>query len=226
MFVSNNFDNKLIAAFELYNNKMIEALPSDKELSKIQFSPAFEKKMKKLLSLQKKTYYYLINTVGKRVAIILLTIIISLTATTLSVKSLREAVFEFITETHKKYTKISVDSSEPTSQTVIKTAPQYVPEGYKIESEIDVGNFYSIAYVNNDNIKIRYDQEIHSGTTIHVDTEGVEVERIYINSLEGISYVTKGWSTVIFADENHIFTVAGEIPMEEIIKMAESINLK
>lgn len=55
MFISNERDNKLKSAFELYNQRMIESLPTDEELSKISFSETFERKMKKLFSLQKKT---------------------------------------------------------------------------------------------------------------------------------------------------------------------------
>ena len=112
MFISTEYDNKLKLAFELYNQRMIENLPTDEELSKITFSETFETKMKKLLSLQKKSYYKLINTVGKRAVIIILTLIISLTVATFSVKALREAVIEFITETFEKYTKVSTVISE------------------------------------------------------------------------------------------------------------------
>lgn len=49
MFISTEYDNKLKLAFELYNQQMIENLPTDEELSKITFSETFETKMKKLL---------------------------------------------------------------------------------------------------------------------------------------------------------------------------------
>lgn len=127
MFISTEYDNKLKLAFELYNQRMIENLPTDEELSKITFSETFETKMKKLLSLQKKSYYKLINTVGKRVVIIILTLIISLTVATFSVKALREAVIEFITETFEKYTKVSTVISESPQNDFVKTAPKYVP---------------------------------------------------------------------------------------------------
>lgn len=112
MFLSKELDKKLILAFELYNKELCESLPSEEELKSITFSDAFEKKMKKLISMQKKSYYYMINTVGKRVAIILLTLFISLTATTFSVKALRESVIEFIIETFEKFTKITVETEE------------------------------------------------------------------------------------------------------------------
>ena len=225
MFISNERDNKLKSAFELYNQRMIESLPTDEELSKISFSETFERKMKKLFSLQKKTYYKLINTVGKRVAIIVLALIISLTATTFSVKALREAVIEFITETYEKFTKVSIHTTGSNEDNVIKTVPQYIPQGYEIEFEIDDGHLYSITYTDKENNHIIYDQQIQSGTTYHANTEDIEFETIHINSLEGISYVKNEYNTVVFADENHFYTITGKVSMEEIVKIAESIEI-
>lgn len=224
MFISNERDNKLKAAFELYNQRMIESLPTDEELLKISFSETFERKMKKLLSLQKKAYYKLINTVGKRVAIIVLALIISFTATTFSVKALREAVIEFITETYEKFTKVSTNMAESTQNSFEKVAPQYVPDGYIVQEEQEFLSSYQVTYINDENNTIDYDQTINSGTTYNTDTENISYEEININSLEGIAYVKNGFSTVIFADETYFYTLVGEISIDEIIKMAESIQ--
>lgn len=53
MFLSKEIDEKLIMAFELYNKRLCESLPTDEELEHITFSDAFEKKMQKLISAQK-----------------------------------------------------------------------------------------------------------------------------------------------------------------------------
>ena len=180
MFISRESDNKLKFAFELFNRQMIESLPTDKELSKISFSESFENKMEKLILLQKKVYYKFVNTVCKRIAIFVLTLLIPLTAATFSERAVREAVIEFITETYKNFTKIYTNSTEPVNDGIVKTAPQYIPEKYKIEFEIDDGHMYSITYNNKDNNPIVYDQELQSGTTYYANTEDIEFETIYI----------------------------------------------
>lgn len=224
MFISTEYDNKLKLAFELYNQRMIENLPTDEELSKITFSETFETKMKKLLSLQKKSYYKLINTVGKRAVIIILTLIISLTVATFSVKALREAVIEFITETFEKYTKVSTVISESPQNDFVKTAPKYVPNGYVIHQEQEFMTTYQVEYINNENNTIDYEQTVNFGTTYNTNTENISYEKVSINSLEGIAYVNDGFSTVIFADKTYFYTLVGKISMEEIVKIAESIQ--
>ena len=227
MFLSKEFDEKLIAAFELYNKRLCESLPSNKELEHITFSEAFEKKMKKLIMAQKKSYYYLINTVGKRVAIIVLAIIISFTATTFGVKGIREAVIEFITETFERFTRITVQNEEPTpSQAkLVKNAPQYIPTGYTVESEMDLDGIYQINYNSKENIPVVYVQEFNYKNIFRINTENVDYEKIFINSYEGIFYKNNGLNSVVFANETYLYRIYGQVSREELIKIAESIKI-
>ena len=226
MFLSKDIDKKLILAFERYNKELCESLPTDEELKDITFSEAFEKKMQKLIRAQKKSYY-LINTVGKRVAVIILAIMISLTATTFGVKAIRESVIKFITETFEKFTAVSVENEEADAQVeIIKTAPQYIPEGYDLKSELEAGVIYKINYMNQDNNSIDYIQKINFGTIANINTEDIEYEKIIINSFEGLKYVKNTINTVVFADETYMYSVYGQVSFDELIKMAESIKTK
>ncbi len=225
MFLSKEIDKKLVMAFELYNKNLCESLPTDEELKDITFSEAFEKKMEKLIRAQKKSYFYLINTVGKRVAVIILAIMISLTATTFGVKAIRESVIKFITETFEKFTSVSVENENPDIQVeIIKTAPQYIPEGYILESEMESGGIYRVIYSSLGNSTIDYIQKIYFGTIYNVDTEDIKYEKININSFEGIKYVKNGINTVVFADSTYMYDISGEVSFDELIKIAESIK--
>ena len=227
MFLSKEIDKKLVMAFELYNKNLCESLPTDEELKDITFSKTFENKMQKLIRAQKKSYFYLINTAGKRVAVIILAIMISLTATTFGVKAIRESVIEFITKTFEKFTEVTIESGKPESDMeieLVKTAPQYIPEGYALETELDFGGIYRIIYNNNGNAIIDYIQQINIGTIYNADTEDVEYEKININSFEGIKYVKNGINKVVFADDTYLYTFNGKLAFEELIKMAKSIK--
>ena len=224
MFISNEGDIRLKQAFELYSRQLFEASTTEQEIEKITFSTGFEKRMKKLLSMQKRAYYYMINTIGKRVALIVLALIISLTVTTFSVKAIREAVIDFITQTFAKYTRVSTNEVvELDAADFIKAAPQYIPEGYEIETEEFFGNSYDITYIDNENNTIDYWQTFTFGTSYQTNTEGIEFETIYINSLEGIIYERDGYNKIVFADEAYFYSILGIVSREEIIKMAESI---
>jgi len=224
MLFSNKSIEKLNAAFEIYNTQFCDSLPHDYELENITFSESFDSKMQKLLKLEQKPYFYMINTIGKRVAIIILSVLIALTATTFSVKALREAVIDFITETFKTHTKISIDA--PQKVNFIATAPQYIPKGYTIEEKIDdCITIYSITYNNEANKPIVYDQIITPATGYSINTEDAECETIYINSFEGMLILKDEYTTVVFSDGEYYYTLIARVPKEELIKMAESIPI-
>lgn len=227
MFLSKEIDEKLIMAFELYNQKLCESLPDDEELKDITFSEEFENKMQKLIRAQKKSYYYMINTVGKRVAIIVLAIIISLTATTFSVKALREVVLDFITQIFDTHTEVTVtDGNLPMTPEFVKTQPQYVPNGFEIKVNEDYDEACRIVYRNSDGVSINYMQQINGGSPMSTDTEGVTFETIKINSLEGIIYNNKDVNKIVFGNDEYFFTLRSDISMDELIKMAESIPIE
>lgn len=224
MFLSKELDKKLAVVFEKYNQKLFESLPTDEELQNITFTDDFKRKMQKLINAQKKSYYYMINTVGKRVAIIILAILITLTATTFGVEAIRKSVIEFITETFEKFTKISVQNDESDSYAVlVKTSPQYIPEGYVSEEEISSETVYRIVYNSGDST-IDYRQRMNFSTFYNIDTEDIEYEKIIVNSFDGIKYVKNGINSVVFADETYMYTINGQVPFDELIKMARSIK--
>ena len=234
MLFSKLADEKLKKAFDLYSEHYCNDLPTTEELQHITFSENFESNMQKLLKQQKKPYYYMINTISKKVAIIILALLITLTATTFSVKALREAVLEFIrelnftTETFDTHTKITItDTDEPISKEFIKKQPQYVPNGFKIAETIDdAGTAYILIYEDDKNSIIDYSQYKNSGNPFSVDTESAtNIETIYINSFEGLKYHNKGLNQIVFATTEYNFHLMSDISMEELINIANSIPL-
>ena len=108
----------------------------------------------------------------------------------------------------------------------IKTSPEYIPDGYTVESEMDFGGIYQIIYNNKDNNPIDYYQEFYYKNTFHINTENVEYEKIYINAYEGVFYNKKGVNMLIFADETYMYTIYGRVTKDELIKIAESIKIE
>ena len=227
MFLSKEIDEKLILAFELYNKKLCESLPSDEELKDITFSEGFERKMQKLIAFQKKSYFYLINTVGKRVAIIVLALVISLTATAFSVKAIREAVIEFFIETFTTHSEVSVEGEEiPFEMEFERVEPQYLPEGFTLSRDLSDDNSCFIEYTNKERNIINYSQNVNAGTPLSVDTESIDFETVYINGLEGIMYENNGFNIIVFGDKKYYYDIYGQVSMEELQKIAESIPLE
>ena len=221
-------------AFDLYYANYCKTLPTNEELSYIKIPDALDAKIKKLIEREKKFYFYWFNTVGKRVAAIILAILISLTTVTFSVKALREPFIRFIVETYEKFSNVIFvnDRSESdileTDDFILEVIePKYIPEQYALEYNFEDDVVYQARYFNSDRSSmIFYMQAMNDEGILQANTESVEYEDILINDYSAIYYFNKGTNTIILSGERYIFTIEGTIDKEELFKIAESIDIK
>lgn len=217
---------KLLEALDLYTREQDERLPNEQELESITFSEEFLERMRRMIARHRWGYYALFGTVGRRVASILVALLIAATTATVSVEALREPVLRFFAEVFEKFTAIFVVNdvpAEPAAEMELY-APTYVPEGYEVESEINTNGLYRIVYMNNTKQKINYIQRWESSAKITLDTEGAEYKEITINGHSGIIYTNKSTMYVIFWDEKYWYSISGLISTEELVQMANSVT--
>lgn len=217
-------------AFDLYYKEYCKTLPTKEELSHIVIPDELEAKMQKLIARERKFYYYWLNTVGKRVAAIILVILLSFTTITFSVRALREPVIRFIVETFEKFSNVVFVNDKSEEDLIVdftfeKIMPTYIPKEYKLDSDFEFDNAYQAMYVNNSNSTIIYSQYINDDSISQANTENVVYENITINNADAIFYSNKGTNTVIVSGERYIFTVEGTIEKEELLKIVESIKI-
>ena len=105
------FDNPLVlqAISEVFNERFEAQMKELEGEEPHVFSEKHNKKMAKLIKNQKKPYYALISTAGRRAACIAVVVIL-FAATALSVKAIREAVFDFITHIFSDHTVVTTES--------------------------------------------------------------------------------------------------------------------
>lgn len=106
------------------------------------FSKNFDLKMQKLIKSQKKSYWNLINTASKRVAIICIAII-TLFCSTLSVEAIRAPIIQFIKDISFRYTKFDDQENE----IVNSENNTFVPD-----ENTDGANTYEPHYDENNNL--------------------------------------------------------------------------
>ncbi len=217
-------------AFDLYYKEYCKTLPTKEELSHIVIPDELEKKIQKLIAKERKFYYYWINTLGKRVAAIILAIILCLTTVTFSVKALREPFIRFIVETFEKFSNVIFvnDKSENDINVDLileKINPTYIPNGCMEEATFDDAMGYQVIYSNGSET-IMYMQAINKEGVLQVNTENVEYEEFNINGYDAIYYSNKGTNTIVISGEKYIFTFESTIEKDELIKMAESIEIE
>ncbi len=219
---------KLREAFDIYVREQNALLPSDEELVGIAFSDEFEARMEKLIRRQKYGYYMLFGTVARRVATIVIALFLGATIVTFSVEALRQPVVRFFTEVFETFTRVIFvdDTSELMQEELEKKTPTYIPDGYVMESKIEVGVVYKITYVNKETgERIYYRQEINNGKTFEMDTEGSGYHVVTLGQSEGVIYKNKGKITLMFTDKQYSYSLYGSVAQEELIEIAESIIL-
>lgn len=228
------FDAALRAAFEQYT----AALPVETDVPPFPFSDLFETKMQRLIRRERRPWYVLVNTVGKRVAAILLAILVGLTATTLGVEALRKPVFDFFIELFGTHAVVSfpadgdtdpasTDSGPTTAFVFVPTEPTYIPEGYTVKKRDSYSDVHRVVYVGSNSESILYSQIlVNNDTSINVEHYGYEV--ISVNGNDGVLYRAHTGTCILFSDGIYIYEVCvfSENSREEVFRIAESINIQ
>ena len=113
-----------------YENLHLEAL------EEVIPSPAYIKRMERLMKWQKRSCWKYVNTVGKRIAMI--AVVIALTfGLSMSVSAVREPVVKFFVHIYERFVEFFYDDDVVTkAPSTIETVYTlgYVPEGYELES--------------------------------------------------------------------------------------------
>ncbi len=224
------YDDKLLAqAFDLYSEAYCRTLPAKEDLQHITFSPAFERRMEKLLRRQSNPYYVLFNTAGKRVASLLLAILVGAAVTTFSVKALREPFLRFVTEVFETFTGIFFKEEPDTDPFVfVKEEPRYIPEGYTVKETMEGNSLYQVTYYNQNCLYVFYFQFKKEYMTMGFDTESTEYQTIPIGEWDGVLYTNKDEHVLMFSNEEYAFSFNASLslPVEELVRMAESVAEK
>ena len=228
MLFSEENDRIIRLAFEKYYEEFFKNYPSKEAMESVTFSEKFERKMERLIRRQKKPYYFMINTVAKRVAMIILSIIISLTVVTFSVEAIREPVVKFIVETFEKFSSIVFENGETEEFAFVKAEPKYIPDGFVVLETIKHEAIYEITYQNVNDSYIFYSQKINHGQSFDLNTENANYhKKIYIGENQGYINKNKKRISVILGNKQYVFyiSVPDTISESELIKMVESLKI-
>lgn|GEM_PF-1693347 len=217
---------KLYEAFDLYCQQCCDELPTKDTLAAISISPTLENKMRRLLRRQKYGYYAMFGTVGRRVASIVVALLVGAIITTFSVKALREPVVRFFTEVFERFTSVLFTNDEP-SLNFEATEPAYIPEGYVVDQQFsDDTTIHRIRYRGvQSGGNIDYMQSWNNTGSLGINTENIAYHTVDINGSEGIAYSQNGSTIVMFVHNNYTFTVRGFLSEDELLRIAVSIPL-
>lgn len=217
---------KLLEALDLYTREQDEQLPDEKELKSITFSEEFLERMRRMIARHRWGYYALFGTVGRRVASILVALLIAATTATVSVEALREPVLRFFAEVFERFTVIFVENDTPAESVgeMELYAPTYIPDGYTVAQKTQIDRLYRVVYINDNMPTINYVQRWNTDINRALDTEKTEYSKIVVGEFSGVTYTNKNVVTVTFWDDTYNYTLTGKISEEELIEIAKSIK--
>lgn len=191
------------------------------------FSDSFNKKMEKLIKRQKKPYYKIINTAGKRAACIAVAALILSFSTVMGVDALRNAFKNFIIKIFSTYSEISyVEESDVSSPDTIESiySITYDLSDYEIDYE-DYDSVRRHIIYKKDDIYIDYYQWIKSEYDAHLNTEDAEISQMEIQGHEAIYYCDNhNYHNLIWDNGEYVIMVNSNIGKNELIDIANSVQ--
>lgn len=191
------------------------------------FSDSFNKKMDKLIKRQRKPYYKLINTAGKRVACFIVLLLVASFTTVISVDAFRGAFKDFFMEIFSTHSEISAvdDHNENVPQTIEKNYDiTYDLTGYDIIfDELDEFSRH-IIYQKGD-VFIDYYQGVKSEFDFGLNTEDAEITTLDMNGHEAIYYCdNRNYHHIIWDNGEYIIMLDSNIGKDGLISIANSVQ--
>ncbi|MDE6036091.1 MAG: DUF4367 domain-containing protein [Ruminococcus sp.] len=190
-----------------------------------EFSPEFEKKMKKLIKRRNKPYYRIINTAGKRTACVAVIVLVASSVMIINVEALRNAFSDFFVSIYEKFSTVQPieDDTAPTTLEEIYEITYNINDFEIIDNE---ENEYSrnIVYFK-DGTVIYFLQETKQMYNHDVNTEDAEILTIDINGHEAIYFIDNNdYCNIIWDNGDYIISLGSNIGENTLIQIAKSVQ--
>ena len=212
-------------AFEPQLDEFIDSVNFD---INAEFSKKFERKMDKLIRRRNKPYFNLICTGGRRAACIAAVVII-LSASSLSVEAVREAVHDFFMSIFEDHTAVSVNSdTEKDYPATIEEeyAISNLPDGFELSDyNRDSGTIFA-AYFYGDKY-IFFDQFVHDSYLVNFDNEHSELE--YYTDESGQEYLIQSTNhdfCISWDNGEYIFKITSNLNKKDTLSLCKSTKSK
>ena len=207
----------------------IDSIPPKEELAKLYpLSPQFDLRMKKAFArYHRKGIFAKIIKQTQRVAVVLLIITTAFFGLLLTNPEVRAAVGNVVVEWFEKFTSITFSNNESNAE-IKELRVKYLPDGYSLTSMDDMVNLALIIYSDDsgNQIKFMY-QPGNNASNISIDNEHHIIENYSMNGHDAFLAISENNNFdngIIFVYESNIVEIWGKIPIDELIKMAESVE--
>ncbi len=218
-----------LQAFEaVYDERFNEQMSSLDNREPHTFSKKHEKKMAKLIKRQRKPYFNLICTAGRRAACIIAVIVV-FSASALSVKAVREAVFKFITNIFSDHNVVEIENDSDAGYPETIQKEYYIsdlPKGF-VQAQVDkTENILSVVYSYGEK-NVIFNQYTRSAFKLYVDNEHNHFEN-YADP-DGTVYkivTSKDLTVIMWSNEEYVFVIDSNLNKDDVLKLCKSTKIK
>ncbi len=166
-----------------------------------------------------------------RMVVAMLIALVILGTTVVTVQAVRVKVLNFLMDIQQEYTSFELQNNDKGSEGGSTTidwhkayVPAYIPEGYEISSVSDSKLLKIIEFKNPQGSLITY-TELSAASKPALDTENASVfEEVSINGHEGTLVVKNSLVTIIWAMNDRMFMIRGELEKDTAVKIAEGVK--
>ncbi|TEB11196.1 DUF4367 domain-containing protein [Pelotomaculum propionicicum] len=203
-----------------------EFLPSKEATQK--FSQQLDAQLKKSKAYARRRRIWQALNIA---AVAMLIMLVILGTTVATVEAVRVRVLNFLMDIQQEYTsfqlKDSSSGSEGSSTTIDwhkAYVPTYIPDGYEVSAISNSEPLKRIEFKNPQGVLITY-MELSEGNKPALDTENASAfEPVSINGHEGSLIVKNSLVTVIWAMNDRMFMIRGQMEKDTAVKMAEGVK--
>ena len=196
--------------------------------TEIHYSEKYERYMARLLRAQKRPWWQYTNTVGKKVAVIALVILLTFGAS-MSVSAVRKPVVEFIVNVYERFVEIFFGEEDiagaPCEMDTIYTLGK-VPEGYELVERKLQKTSVGFVWKDDKGNSIKFSQSIFDVKTTY-DYENSDYKVISLLGVK-VAFVDKQEIKALYWNsDEYAFSmrVSSEFSLEECVLLIESLIL-
>ncbi|MEA4890625.1 MAG: DUF4367 domain-containing protein [Clostridiaceae bacterium] len=242
------FDLAVQDAYRLYNTLQLESsdLLDDSETGSLPEIPAGldDKVIRMIRRREKQRRRYQACRFARRAAVIVLIVLIVSAGTLMNVQAFREEAIRFWVNWSDQFVQIVLNpdsqesqgfTSDPASPAAaVFYQPGYLPEGLTCVKDITntAGRWRLLVYQSADGLRnLTFNQSsVSGGGTLFIDTEHSGSEEITVRGLKGILVTNavpgEGENKLWWKDQTMSFLISSNLTPEELIRVAESLEIE
>lgn len=117
-----------------------------------------------------------------------------------------------------------MDSLKDADRGFVVYEPGYIPEGFELINRINDG-LVLLEYQRGEDF-ISYTQQRIENVSMHINTEGIEVEKFEFKGLPAVYYSNQGVQNLLWYDERYMYMVSSTLDKDAVFKIAGSVKPK